>query len=339
MEKESEGAAVTDHDGLYHPLFSHPHMMTDLLRQFVAEPLVRDLDLARMEPVKTKFHIPGLPKRESDVVWRIPLRSGSDIYLLVLVEFQSEVDRWMILRVIVYQCMLWLQLLHEKAIPASGPLPPLFPLVLHNGDQPWRTPVRLRDLIGLPEGSPLWRFQPGGQFFLIDETRFTPKDLEERDSLSALVFRIERCSSPEELPALAEEIITWFKGHPEYGELRMVVAAMLMNAMTILGGDPPSLTDRPIDLLEVPTMLQTRMEAWKEAWINEKQQQWHLEGHQKGRHEEATHVLRRLLQKKYRARELPLWVEEKLAGATLEKIESWTDRILDARTLEDVFKN
>ena len=64
-----------------------------------------------------------------------------------------------------------------------------------------------------------------------------------------------------------------------------------------------------------------------------------MEGRMEGRHEEATHVLRRLLQKKYGARELPLRVEEKLVDASLEEIESWTDRILDARTLEDVFDN
>ncbi|MEO5328196.1 MAG: Rpn family recombination-promoting nuclease/putative transposase, partial [Magnetococcus sp. THC-1_WYH] len=139
---------MTDHDGLYHQLYSHPQMMADLVRQFVSEPWVADLDLDRMEPVKSKFHVPGLPKRESDVIWRIPLRSGADVYLLFMLEFQSEPDRWMILRVLVYMCLLWLQLIHEKKIPSSGPLPPLFPVVLHNGDSPWLTPVRVKDLIG-----------------------------------------------------------------------------------------------------------------------------------------------------------------------------------------------
>ncbi|MBF0142050.1 MAG: Rpn family recombination-promoting nuclease/putative transposase [Magnetococcales bacterium] len=72
---------MSDHDGLYHQLYAHPAMMADLLREFVAEPWVADFDLDRMEPVKTKFHIPGLPKRTGDIIWRASTRAGSDIYL------------------------------------------------------------------------------------------------------------------------------------------------------------------------------------------------------------------------------------------------------------------
>ncbi|MBF0602507.1 MAG: hypothetical protein HQL07_02295, partial [Nitrospirae bacterium] len=52
---------MADHDGLYHQLYSHPRMMADLIRQFVNEPWVADLDLDHMEAIKSKFHVPGLP--------------------------------------------------------------------------------------------------------------------------------------------------------------------------------------------------------------------------------------------------------------------------------------
>ncbi len=34
---------------------------------------------------------------------------------------------------------------------------------------------------------------------------------------------------------------------------------------------------------------------------------------------------------------LPGWVEERLAQASREQLESWADRVLDAKRLEDVF--
>ncbi len=40
-------------------------------------------------------------------------------------------------------------------------------------------------------------------------------------------INIEQCPAPEILPVLAEEIITWFDGHPEFGELRKVVVAAM----------------------------------------------------------------------------------------------------------------
>ncbi|MEO5328531.1 MAG: Rpn family recombination-promoting nuclease/putative transposase [Magnetococcus sp. THC-1_WYH] len=336
---------MADHDGLYHQLYSHPRMMADLIRQFVNEPWVADLDLDHMEAIKSKFHVPGLPKRESDIIWRIPLRSGPDVYLLVLLEFQSEPDRWMVLRVLVYMSLLWLQLLHEGKIPASGPLPPLFPVVLHNGDRPWLTPVQLKDLIDLPEGSPLWHYQPDGRFLLIDEGRLPKKDLERQDSLSSLVFLVEQCANPEDLPRLAQAIIAWLEKHPEFSGLRQTLATVLLNAMTTLGGRVPPQEEDPIDLLEIPTMLQTRMEAWKEAWTSQKQQEWQLEwrkeseqvgeirGELKGEMRALLHLLRKKL-----GPDLPSWVDHKLAGATLKEVETWIDRILDAQSLEDVFE-
>ncbi|HIJ85197.1 MAG: hypothetical protein HW380_3826 [Magnetococcales bacterium] len=61
-------------------------------------------------------------------------------------------------------------------------------------------------------------------------------------------------------------------------------------------------------------------------------------GEQKGRQEEAARTLLRLLQKKM-GFDIPEWVNKKLGVATLEEIETWTDRILDAHSLEDVFSN
>ncbi|MBF0133020.1 MAG: DUF4351 domain-containing protein, partial [Magnetococcales bacterium] len=62
------------------------------------------------------------------------------------------------------------------------------------------------------------------------------------------------------------------------------------------------------------------------------------EGRQEGRQEEAAHTLLRLLQKKMGSN-IPEWVSKKLGVATLEEIETWTDRILDVQSLEDVFSN
>ena len=93
---------MTDHDAIYHRMFSHPGMVTQLLREFVAEPWLDDLDFDGMQRVNAKFHARSGERRDGDVVWRIPLRSGGDAYLLLMLEFQSTQDRWMALRVLVY---------------------------------------------------------------------------------------------------------------------------------------------------------------------------------------------------------------------------------------------
>ncbi|MEO5334534.1 MAG: Rpn family recombination-promoting nuclease/putative transposase, partial [Magnetococcus sp. YQC-5] len=108
---------MSKHDDLYHRLYSHPKLVADMMRHFVKEPWVADLDFDHMKRVNAKFHVRGLRRREGDLIWRIPTRSKTPIYLLTLLEFQSKSERWMVIRIVVYICLLWLQLLHEKRIP------------------------------------------------------------------------------------------------------------------------------------------------------------------------------------------------------------------------------
>jgi len=59
-------------------------------------------------------------------------------------------------------------LIKEKQITAETGLPPVFPLVLYNGDTPWPSAQRLDELIRLPKGSPLWAWQPQLSYHLLE---------------------------------------------------------------------------------------------------------------------------------------------------------------------------
>jgi predicted transposase YdaD len=57
-------------------------------------------------------------------------------------------------------------------------------------------------------------------------------------------------------------------------------------------------------------------------------------GRQEGRQEGEAALLRRLLVRRFGA--LPAWAEENLARASIEELETWGDRVLDAATLTEV---
>ena len=57
-------------------------------------------------------------------------------------------------------------------------------------------------------------------------------------------------------------------------------------------------------------------------------------GEKKGRQEGEAALPRRLLVRRFGA--LPAWAEECLAQASLEQLETWGDRMLDAATLAEV---
>lgn len=90
-----------DHDHSYKLLFSHAEMVADLLTGFIREDWVRELDLATLEKVGGSYVTDDLREREDDVIWRV--RWGSEwLYVYLLLEFQSTIDRFMAVRMLVY---------------------------------------------------------------------------------------------------------------------------------------------------------------------------------------------------------------------------------------------
>jgi hypothetical protein len=317
---------MADHDALYHRLFSHPGMVAQLLREFVAEPWVETLDLEAMERVNAKFHGEAGERRDGDVIWRIPAGDGTDVYIYLLLEFQSTPERWMALRAMVYVGLLWQQLIREKRLAPDGRLPPVLPIVLYNGDPRWAMPLSLRDLIALPAESPFWRWQPDMAYHVVDEGAWPADDLARRDSLAALLFRLEHCRDPDEVVRLVDDVIGWFRGHPGFEALGPVFA-MLAGRLIAAGEGADTSVRVSENLLEVRTMLATRMDEWK--------QQWKQQGVQLGVAKGEAAVLVRLLERRFGA--LPGWARDKISSADTVSLEEWSLRVLDAKSLDEVF--
>jgi hypothetical protein len=59
-------------------------------------------------------------------------RADDWLYIYLLVEFQSQPDPWMAMRMLVYVGLFYQELIKGRHFTASGKLPPVFPLVLYN---------------------------------------------------------------------------------------------------------------------------------------------------------------------------------------------------------------
>lgn len=76
-------------------------MVKDLLTGFVKEAWVAQLDFSTLEKVSGSYVTDELRNREDDIIWRV--RWGDDwLYVYLLLEFQSSVDRFMAVRIMSY---------------------------------------------------------------------------------------------------------------------------------------------------------------------------------------------------------------------------------------------
>jgi len=60
-----------DHDHSYKLLFTHPEMVADLLRGFVREDWVAELDFSTLEKAGGSYVSDDLREREDDIIWRV----------------------------------------------------------------------------------------------------------------------------------------------------------------------------------------------------------------------------------------------------------------------------
>ncbi len=77
----------------------------------------------------------------------------------------------------------------------------------------------------------------------------------------------------------------------------------------------------------VQEMTTTMVEWWKKEGREE--------GRKEGRKEGKASLLKRLLRRRFR--DLPDWIDQRLEQASRRELETWADRVLDAKRLEDVF--
>ena len=137
-------------DPTYKDIFSHAFMVEELMRWLVADlhgarALVEALDFSGLERVHEQSvtsHGDEQHRHANDMVWRAPFRErdeddeddpGAWLYLVVMLEFQSEVDFLMPLRIRHYVDSLHLEQWRGRRFRSTDRLAPVLPIVLYTG--------------------------------------------------------------------------------------------------------------------------------------------------------------------------------------------------------------
>jgi hypothetical protein len=314
-------------------------MVEELVREFVPEALAAGLDFSGLQRVNPKFHVGrrrSARRREGDVIWRLPTRAGADIYLYLLMEFQSKSEWWMAVRAQVYEGLLWQQVIDEKKLKAGARLPPLLLLVLYNGVRRWDAPTETRELVALSPDSTLWSWQPQGRYYLLDIGAFPRDELARRASLAALLFRLEQAHLPEELEELVPEVIGWFRGHEGYERLRELFVELVRTAVADLGVKVSKSEEWEEEWQDMRSNLLRLGEISKRHYLAEGKAQGKAEGLAKGEAKGKSEALLCLLVERFGA-VAPPW-RKRIRGAELATLDRWFKRAIVARDLSSVFE-
>jgi hypothetical protein len=207
-------------------------------------------------------------------------------------------------------------------------LPPLLLVVLYNGGARWSAETGLKRLIALPEDSPLWYWQPQARYHLLDMGMVPGDELARKQTLAALLVRLEQRQGPETLLPLIDAVIDWFRTHPDYDGLERIFTDLVADAISQAG----LRLAVPGELRETRAMFTQQIKLWREEWTAEGM----AKGMAKGEHKAQARTLLRLLDRRFGP--VPADVRERVEAAEPETLDLWLDRIVDAPTRDAVFE-
>ncbi len=211
--------AMASCDSAYKYLFSNPAILCKLIHAFVEEDFsakIQPDSLCKLDP----SHLSAtLQQRESDLLYEVRLDSQDNqdnqdsqtAYLYILLEFQSTAPKHMAIRLLSYISLFYERLIKEGK-NSKGKLPPVFPLVLYNGDRPWNAPRSTSELISSNEIPA--KYLPHFQYALIDEKRIPDEKIHKLHNLISAVICAEKYGRPGEWEAQIPQIIEFLRDEP-----------------------------------------------------------------------------------------------------------------------------
>ncbi|SFX20884.1 Rpn family recombination-promoting nuclease/putative transposase [Marinospirillum alkaliphilum] len=269
------------HDKAYKELFSYPEFVQQLMEGFAPPEISCRLDFSTLENLPGNYITPLMDERFEDVVWSVQFKpevgeqTPATLYLCILLEFQSSIDRTMPLRMLHYVAAFYHQLLKHKRASLKEGLPLVFPVVLYNGSRPWNAAEEMQTLLQ-PVPAYLKSYQPQLRYYLVDESRYTTEELEQRNTPLSSLFTIENSHSPEALQQSVQRLVSVLQQHPDKQRLDKLLLRWfkqhLHNRKVRVNLEPLT------SLMEAPDMLAENLERMVKEWKQKGYEQGMAEG-------------------------------------------------------------
>ena len=317
---------IRRHDQSYKLLFSLPLAVDQLIRHFLDTDLADELDFERIEILATERIAAGLVRSHADLLWQIHFRASSR-YLLLAIEFQSAVDRYMPVRIHYYVAAAYHVMTATRPrrgeLAPGGLLPPTLAVTIYNGQSRWTAPADIFDLI---EPVPAWLARRQARL------RHEVLDLRERarqplpaTNVVSWIASLELDSSSENASRVVGEVLEEYPG-AEHARLREAFREWVLGAAESWGIGEETLEQ--VKSLKEAEMIYAGVEELKERAAG----QGRAEGRRQGRAEGRATLVCRQARLKFGV-ETAEGLSKLLEGVTdPERIARIGDRIIECET-------
>ena len=162
-------------------VFGDPVLCAQFLKGYTDIPLFKEIKPEDIENVSSHFLPLFQESRDSDTVNKIRI-GDSEIYLIALIEHQSENDFDMSFRILRYIVFIWTdyaaqqEKLHKGITKSKAFLyPPILPVVYYEGTSTWSAPLNFKDRVCL--NNVLGDYIPSFNYLVVPLNKYSKQDL------------------------------------------------------------------------------------------------------------------------------------------------------------------
>jgi hypothetical protein len=315
------------HDALAKAAFSREENAAGLLRAVLPAALLARLDLTTLRLLQGSYVDRDLRKTHSDLVYEVQLAGRPALVCLALHEHQSEVEDLMAVRFVGYLARAWDAWIADH--PGATRVPPVIPIVLYHGTEPWSAPTSITDTLDAPAEliAAAGSYLPAWSFVLDDLNATTDDELRAREvgvfgRLALLLLKHARSIAGDDIGALLGFVRTLC-------DLLLALPDLADHARAIC------YIFEVVKDVEPATFLKLLSVATEEARedVPSVADMLRLEGELRG----LRRTLFRLLRSRFGAECVTPEVESRVSAATQDLLERWVDATVNAQAIEQVW--
>ena len=320
------------HDATSKVLYSLPETIKALARA-MAPSMADEMDFTQLARLSTEYAATDQRSRYGDMLWEFHLRDGAAV--LIIVEFQSDIDHTMPLRLLQYTGSAWLEWARVRSPRAGDEIPLVLPVLIYGGRGRWTPPTRLERL--LPQvGAPWLAGQPRFEYLLFEERRGGTENLPE-DNLVAQLVAVARARRRREMVRAVSRLRDRMDEQDDGGSLDRAIAEWLKSVIADLNAELGPELNAAATTKEVMEVIKPKGK-WAIRWYEDGLDEGRAEGIEQGIEQgirQQKRLVRRLVVRRFGADIADRMVPTLDQLSDPERISAIADAILDCETAEE----
>lgn len=308
------------HDKLVKDALSEKDLAVDFLANYLPSDVLQHIDLTTLALCKDSFVDEKQSERFSDLLYQARFSGDRTGFVYFLFEHKSRPYRFTALQLLRYLLEIWELFLKQNRKARTLPL--IIPIVIYHG-KPRGRAILLIDLIDLPSPN-LAAYVPNFALAFYDFSPRTDNAIKGRILLQLILSCLQAKNTPEAVDKLVRIFHLLAGLDEDETSLRWMQVIFRYLSQTM-----------DIDQDVVHDLAKENVPPEKEEMIMTIAEQWKQQGRVEGRQA----MLQRQFTKRFGQTILDIQIQERLRKATPEQLDLWAEKLLDAKSIEDIFKD